>query len=128
MNHNIFNSFSLVGNIAKVNEIKEQSNGTKFRYFTICQNTKYKDKNGDVKDEPNFFDIKIFEKHFKYFENNLEVGKYINVFGKVKVYKDKNNKTVLTLIGSDSRALQIDKQEEMFDYDWLNEKNEMEVE
>lgn len=128
MNHNIFNSFSLVGNVAKVNEIKEQSNGTKFRYFTICQNTKYKDKAGDIKDEPNFFDIKIFEKQFKYFDNNLEVGKYINVFGKVKVYKDKNNKTILTLIGSDSRALQTDKQEEIFDYDWLNEKNEMEVE
>ena len=46
MNHNVFNSFSLVGNVAKVNEIKKQSNGTKFRYFTICQNTKYKDKNG----------------------------------------------------------------------------------
>jgi single-stranded DNA-binding protein len=127
MNHNIFNSFSLVGNIAKVNEIKEQSNGTKFRYFTICQNTKYKDKNGETKDEPNFYDIKIFEKNFKNFENNLEVGKYINVFGKVKVYKDKNNKTVVSLIGSDSRALSNEKQEEIFDYDWLNENSEMEV-
>jgi single-stranded DNA-binding protein len=127
MNHNIFNSFSLVGNIAKVNEIKEQSNGTKFRYFTICQNTKYKDKNGETKDEPNFYDIKIFEKNFKNFENNLEVGKYINVFGKVKVYKDKNNKTVVSLIGSDSRALSNEKQEEIVDYDWLNENSEMEV-
>lgn len=127
MNHNIFNSFSLVGNVAKVNEIKEQSNGTKFRYFTICQNTKYKDKNGKTKDEPNFFDIKIFEKLFKNFESNLDVGKYINVFGKVKVYKDKNNKTVISLIGSDSRALSNEKQEEIFDYDWLNENNNMEV-
>ncbi len=127
MNHNIFNSFSLVGNIAKVNEVKEQSNGTKFRYFTICQNTKYKDKNGETKDEPNFYDIKIFEKNFKNFENNLEVGKYINVFGKVKVYKDKNNKTDMYIIGSDSRALSTEKQEEIFDYDWLNENSEMEV-
>ena len=71
--------------------------------------------------EPNFFDIKIFEKNFKNFENNLEVGKYINVFGKVKVYKDKNNKTIISLIGSDSRALTSEKQEEVFDYDWLNE-------
>ena len=127
MKHNAFNSFSLVGNVAKVNEIKKQSNGTKFRYFTICQNTKYKDKNGEIHDEPNFFDIKVFEKQFKYFEKNLEIGKYINVIGKVKVYKDKNNKTILSLIGSDSRSLQIENQEELFDYDWLNETDNIEV-
>lgn len=99
MNHSIMNSFSLVGNVAKVNDIKEQTNGTKFRYFTICQNTKYKDKNENEVSEPNFYDIKIYEKNFKYFENNLVVGKYINVFGKIKVYKDKDNKAVMNLIG-----------------------------
>lgn len=127
MNHSIMNSFSLVGNVAKVNDIKEQTNGTKFRYFTICQNTKYKDKNENEVSEPNFYDIKIYEKNFKYFENNLVVGKYINVFGKIKVYKDKDNKAVMNLIGSDSKEITFNKDNEIFDYDWLNEKNDMEV-
>lgn len=127
MNHSIMNSFSLVGNVAKVNDIKEQTNGTKFRYFTICQNTKYKDKNENEVSEPNFYDIKIYEKNFKYFENNLVVGKYINVFGKIKVYKDKDNKTVMNLIGSDSKEITFNKDNEIFDYDWLNENNDMEV-
>lgn len=127
MNHSIMNSFSLVGNVAKVNDIKEQTNGTKFRYFTICQNTKYKDKNENEVSEPNFYDIKIYEKNFKYFENNLVVGKYINVFGKIKVYKDKNNKTVMNLIGNDSKEITFNKDNEIFDYDWLNENNDMEV-
>ena len=133
MNSNLFNSFSLVGNIAKVNEIKEQSNGTKFRYFTICQNTKYKDKNGDVQEDANFYDIKIFEKNFNHFENKLEVGKYLNVIGKVKVYKDENKKNRLTLIGCDSRVLTKEKEatnnnEDLFEFDWLNDVvNEMEV-
>lgn len=122
MNHSIMNSFSLVGNVAKVNDIKEQTNGTKFRYFTICQNTKYKDKNENEVSEPNFYDIKIYEKNFKYFENNLVVGKYINVFGKIKVYKDKDNKVVMNLIGSDSKEITFNKDNEIFDYDWLNEK------
>ena len=122
MNHSIMNSFSLVGNVAKVNDIKEQTNGTKFRYFTICQNTKYKDKNENEVSEPNFYDIKIYEKNFKYFENNLVVGKYINVFGKIKVYKDKDNKTVMNLIGSDSKEMTFNIDNEIFDYDWLNEK------
>lgn len=122
MNHSIMNSFSLVGNVAKVNDIKEQANGTKFRYFTICQNTKYKDKNENEVSEHNFYDIKIYEKNFKYFENNLVVGKYINVFGKIKVYKDKDNKAVMNLIGSDSKEITFNKDNEIFDYDWLNEK------
>ena len=120
MNEKLINSFSLVGNVAKVNEIKEQTNGTKYRYFTLCQNNKYKNKNGDEIDQPNYFDIKIFEKHFDKFESNLEVGKFINVFGKINVYKDNNNQSVLTLIGSDSRSITKEKTE-FFDYDWLND-------
>ena len=85
MNHAIFNSFSLVGNVAKINEIKEQSNGTKFKYFTLCQNNKYKNKNDELVDQANFFDIKVYEKNFKDFEN-LKVGSYLNVFGKINVY------------------------------------------
>lgn len=124
----IFNSFSLVGNVAKVNETKEQANGTKFKYFTICQNTKYKDKNGEEKEEANFFDIKIFEKYFKTFDKILEVGKFINVIGKVKVYKDNSKKTKMTLIGCDARVLEKEKAEELFDYDWLNDNgSKMEV-
>ena len=119
----IFNIFSLVGNVAKVNETKEQTNGTKFKYFTICQNTKYKDKNGEEKEEANFFDIKIYEKHFKNFENVLEVGKFINVIGKVKVYKDNNNKSKMTLIGCEAKVLEKEKTVELYDYDWLNESD-----
>ena len=77
MNDYIFNSFSLVGNIAKVNEIKEQQNGTKFRYFTIAQNNKYKNKDGEIIDNPSFINIKIFEKQFKDFEKYLTVGRFV---------------------------------------------------
>ena len=126
MNHNIFNSFSLVGNVANVNEVKEQSNGTKYKYFSICQNNKYKNKDGEIIDHPNFFDIKIYEKNFKDFEG-LEKGKYINVFGKVKVFKDKDNKTVLQLVGNSCRSLTKEKIDEIFDYDWLNDGEDIEM-
>lgn len=128
MNEQIINSFSLVGNIAGVNEIKEQNNGTKFRYFTICQNSKYKDQNGEEKDDKHFYSIKIYEKHFKNFEGNLEVGKYVHIMGKVNVYKDVNNKTIISLVGSSCRSLNKDKlDEEIFDYDWINDNSSMEV-
>ena len=120
MNHNIFNSFSLAGNIAKINEVKEQSNGTKFMYFTLCQNNKYKNKEDEIIDQANFYDIKVYEGNFKDFQN-LEVGKYINVFGKIKVYKDNENKTILSLVDNAYRSLSKEKNPEIYDYDWLNE-------
>ena len=120
MNHNIFNSFSLAGNIAKINEVKEQSNGTKFMYFTLCQNNKYKNKEDEIIDQANFYDIKVYEGNFKDFQN-LEVGKYINVFGKIKVYKDNENKAILSLVGNAYRSLSKEKVPEIYDYDWLNE-------
>ena len=127
MNHNIFNSFSLAGNIAKINEVKEQSNGTKFMYFTLCQNNKYKNKEDEIIDQANFYDIKVYEGNFKDFQN-LEVGKYINVFGKIKVYKDNENKTILSLVGNAYRSLSKEKVPEIYDYDWLNEGDDRGIE
>lgn len=124
MNHNIFNSFSLAGNVAKVNEVLEQANGTKYKYFTICQNNKYKNKDGEFVDKANFFDIKIFENQFEEFDKYLEKGKLINVFGKIQVYKNNDNKTILNLIGNSCRSLQREKNPEIFDYDWLNDDSE----
>lgn len=124
MNHNIFNSFSLAGNVAKVNEVLEQANGTKYKYFTICQNNKYKNKDGEFVDKANFFDIKIFENQFEEFDKYLEKGKLINIFGKIQVYKNGDNKTILNLIGNSCRSLQREKTPEIFDYDWLNDDSE----
>lgn len=124
MNHNIFNSFSLAGNVANVNEVLEQANGTKYKYFTICQNNKYKNKDGEFVDKANFFDIKIFENQFEEFDKYLEKGKLINVFGKIQVYKNNDNKTILNLIGNSCRSLQREKTPEIFDYDWLNDDSE----
>lgn len=127
MNHNVFNSFSLVGNVANINEVKEQSNGTKYKYFSLCQNNKYKNKDGEFVKVANFFDIKVYEKNFKDFEF-IEKGNYINVFGKIKVFKNEDNKTVLQLVGNTCRSLTKKKdKEELFDYDWLNEEDDIEM-
>ena len=54
------NSFSLIGNISYIGDIQEQKNGTKYRYFQLAQNNKYKDKDGNLVDEPSFINIKLF--------------------------------------------------------------------
>ena len=121
------NSFSLIGNISYIGDIQEQKNGTKYRYFQLAQNSKYKDKDGNLVDEPSFINIKLFESQFKNFEKVLEVGKYINIFGKIKVFKDSDNKNNIILIANNYRDLSKQKQyTEIFDYDWLNEGDDRE--
>ena len=121
------NSFSLVGNISYIGDIQEQKNGTKYRYFQLAQNNKYKDKDGNLVDEPSFINIKLFESQFKNFEKALEVGKYLNIFGKIKVFKDSDNKNNIILIANNYRDLNKQKQyTEIFDYDWLNEGDDRE--
>jgi len=121
------NSFSLIGNISYIGDIQEQKNGTKYRYFQLAQNNKYKDKDGNLVDEPSFINIKLFESQFKNFEKVLEVGKYINIFGKIKVFKDSDNKNNIILIANNYRDLSKQKQyTEIFDYDWLNEGDDRE--
>ena len=121
------NSFSLVGNISYIGDIQEQKNGTKYRYFQLAQNNKYKDKDGNLVDEPSFINIKLFESQFKNFEKVLEVGKYLNIFGKIKVFKDSDNKNNIILIANNYRDLNKQKPyTEIFDYDWLNEGDDRE--
>ena len=121
------NSFSLIGNISYIGDIQEQKNGTKYRYFQLAQNNKYKDKDGNLVDEPSFINIKLFESQFKNFEKVLEVGKYLNIFGKIKVFKDSDNKNNIILIANNYRDLNKQKQyTEIFDYDWLNEGDDRE--
>ena len=121
------NSFSLIGNISYIGDIQEQKNGTKYRYFQLAQNNKYKDKDGNLVDEPSFINIKLFESQFKNFEKVLEVGEYLNIFGKIKVFKDADNKNNIILIANNYRDLSKQKQyTEIFDYDWLNEGDDRE--
>lgn len=125
MNNEFINSFSLIGRICSINEIKEQSNGNKYRYFSIVQNNNYVDKDGNSINEPSFICIKVFEKNFKEFENKLKVGNLINVFGKIKVYKNTDGKDIVVLIGLLCREILKTKEvEEVFDYDWLNDNQE----
>ena len=125
MNSEIKNSFSLVGNISSINEVKEQANDTKYRYFDIAQNNKYKNKDGEIVNEPSFYSIKIYEKQFEQFDKLLEIGKYINVSGKLNMFKDKDKKSNMILIGTDCRVLDKNKnKDELFEYDWLNEDDD----
>lgn len=125
MKGDIYNSFSLVGNVAKISEIMEQKNGTKFRYFTIAQNSNYKNQEGESIKNSSFINIKIYEKYFNEFEEFLIIGKYIHVMGKLSFYRDDKNQEKILLIANTCRDLSkkhIDNTKQIDEYDWLNDE------
>lgn len=137
MDYMFKNSFNLIGNISSINEIKVQSNGKKYRYFGIAQNSKYKNKNGEDVTNTSFFNIKIYENDFEKFEPLLEIGKYVYVQGFLNNYQDENNKCKEVKIGKDIRDLSKGHKipehikellDELEDYNWLEDSDsEMEI-
>lgn len=126
MKSEMYNLFSLIGNIAKISDVMEQKNGTKFRYFTVAQNNEYKNKDGESVKDSSFINIKIYEKYFSEFKDLLIVGKYVHVMGKLSFYRDANNQDKILLIGNSCRDLSKNNLEnslEAYDYDWLNEND-----
>lgn len=44
-----FNSVNLIGNISSISDVKTLPSGKKYKFFDICQNNKYLDKNEVVR-------------------------------------------------------------------------------
>lgn len=122
-----YNFFLLKGYISNINEIKEQKNKIKFRYFSLAQNY---DKN-ENDHQVSFYNIKIYEKDFSKIES-LKVGNYILVTGYLKSYLEdgklreiKIAKEIINL--SKNNVLSSDSQEilkELENYKWFEEDSE----
>ena len=130
----IKNGFNLIGNISYIGDIKEQVNGNKYRYFSIAQNSNYKNKEEDVK-TTSFYSIKIYEKDFEKFAPFLEIGKYVLVTGRLSSYLDENKNLIEIKIGKYIKDLSSNKipeeqkklLQELEDYNWLEDNGEQEI-
>jgi single-strand DNA-binding protein len=64
----------LIGNIGKDPEIKTLQNGRKFVSFSLATSKRYRDNNGEQKEETQWHNIVIWGKNAETFEN-LGIGK-----------------------------------------------------
>ena len=80
-----YNSISLIGNISSISDEKILPSGKKYRFFDICQNDRYLDKNNT-----SFFSVRISEDQFNKFESLLKIGNLISLKGKIKSYLTKD--------------------------------------
>lgn len=73
------NKVLLIGNIGKDPEIKTLQNGRKFVSFSLATSKRYRDNNGEQKEETTWHNIVIWGKAAETFEQ-LGIGKGISLF------------------------------------------------
>lgn len=115
----MLNKIHLIGRLGKDPEIRHSEGGTQIATFTLATSEKYKDKNGEKKEDTEWHNIVFFGKISETIEKYLTKGSLIYVEGKIKTTakKDKqgNNKYYTNVVGSEMKILSggsNDKQED----------------
>lgn len=122
MNGLDYNGISLIGNVANISDIKSLPSGKKYKYFDICQNSKYKDGLGEHESK-SFFSVRLFENQISEYDSIIKKGNWIHIIGKIRNYVNKDNVKKTYIVVDSLREMKpkekIDM--ELFDYDWLND-------
>ncbi|TCK58418.1 single-stranded DNA-binding protein [Seleniivibrio woodruffii] len=94
----------LKGNITKEPEIRTLPNGTLVAEASVAVTKKYRDKNGELKEETSFFDIRTFGYRAEFVKNFVSKGSPVLIEGKLKQDKweseGKNRYRVLVVANS----------------------------
>ena len=116
-----FNGVSLIGNVANISEIKTLPNGKKYRLFDLCQNSKYKNSIGEDVESQSYYCVRLYDEQIEKYDSIIEKGKWIHIIGRLRNYlnKDMVKKTYIAI--DRVSEMQPRKDNEIFDYDWLND-------
>lgn|SRR5574344_173652 len=105
------NKITLTGIVSRINN-EEYNNQI---WFDICNNEKYKDKDGNIKEVPSFFNARIAKERMNKY--NIKVGQLITVDGIPKSYKDKNGNTKSYIYVLEIREFNKSNGEDTISYD-----------
>ena len=118
-----FNGVSLVGNVSSISDIKTLPSGKKYKYYDICQNSKYRDKLGEEHENKTFFTIRLFEDQILKYDSMIQKGNWIHIIGRLRNYvnKDLEKKSYITVDSIREMKPKEKITDDIFDYDWLND-------
>ena len=87
-----FNKVILMGNLTRDPELRYTPSGTAIAAFGIATNRRWKDQDGNQKDEVTYIDITAFGKQAEVIGQYFQRGKGINIEGRLKFdqWDDKN--------------------------------------
>jgi single-strand DNA-binding protein len=88
----MFNKVMLIGRITRKPEVRFLPSGMQVTSFSVAVNKKFKDKNGEWKEEASFFDVDTFGKLAERV-GSLDKGYQILIEGELRQerWEDKNN-------------------------------------
>ena len=78
------NKTFLMGNLGRDVEVKYTQGGTAVAKFSIADNERYKDRNGQVQERVNWFEIDTFGKQAEACGNHLSKGSRVLVEGSLR--------------------------------------------
>jgi len=100
----MLNKCAFIGNLTKDPELRYTAQGTAVANFSIACNEKFKDKDGNTKEETEFVNIVVWKRLAETCGNYLTKGKQIYIEGKMQTRhyddKDGNRKYVTEIIGN----------------------------
>lgn len=105
------NNITLTGIISSI-KTEEYNNQI---WFSICNNERYIDKDGNKKSVPSFFNVRI--QNIKFDIEKYKVGKLITISGVPKTYNDKNNVPRFYVVAFKINEVVKETKDEMISYD-----------
>lgn len=79
-----FNEVILLGNLTRDPELRYTQNGTAVAKFGLAVNRKFNNKEGETKEEVDFFDIEVWQKQAENCSEYLRKGSQVLVVGRLK--------------------------------------------
>jgi len=105
----MLNKIMLIGNLGREPELQVTSDGTPYTRFSLAVSRSYKSKNGDSKEETEWFNIVAWNKLAETCERYLHKGSKVYIEGRVtqRKYTDKNGneRTAVDVIASNMEML-----------------------
>jgi len=80
------NKVFLIGNVGRDPEIRDV-NGAKVASFTLACSEKYKDRNGEIKENTDWFNIAAWRSSAEFIEKYVTKGMQVHIEGKIKTRK-----------------------------------------
>ena len=98
---NGFNKVILAGNLTRDPELRYTPSGTAIAKFGLAVNRRWKDQNGEMKDEVTFVDIDAFGKQAETIGQYLKKGRPILIEGRLKLdqWEDKQTQQKRSRLG-----------------------------
>lgn len=101
---NNLNSVIVEGTITKIEKVEKAA------YFTVCTKRFFKDMNGEIHEEANYFEIEVYGKLASSCNEILKEGAVVRVVGRLKSIRYEQNKVVIVAEHIEAKPMTVNKE------------------